>query len=1402
MQPNQLLDRLNAIRSRVRLLAIATGAALAFATIIGLLVALPVSDYLLNLPGAARLLLALAALGMLGYVSYRFIFKPAVAKLTLGDIAGRVEGTFPEFDDRLRSTVNFLSESIPGSDVMKDRVTAETAELAGKVDFGRVVVTKPLWQSIGLAAGSLAVLLLLALLVGEQYRTIAIDRLFRPFGDTRWPRSVQIAMQSDVPTRVTAGQRVYFNVKLTRGDKASRKAKLYYQYPNQKPVEELMARDEKGLYSGFHDAKLDSDVASGNVKVWIEAGDDRYDIKPITIVPKLAITHVDAIITPPKYANLPATTVNLRETPAVMAAGANVVMRVQFNKPLNDKKPLVLESTKPDAALPQTNIARDGDRTAVITFSPRASAELRVKGVDIDDFTNESNEAYTFTIRPDQNPTVLLELPRGNEERTPVAIVPMAAVAEDDYGIKTATLNIERLGDHRKWTLPLVTESAALESVVWNKIDGSGDLQRFRLNYSWDLSKLETGNLQPGDVLEYGVSVTDNFALDGQTHPPVMSGKQRITIISQETFTERVVEQIRNASRQTGEIRNSQQRTLVDTKDLQQSTEKKEKFDDADKSTAERLANQQSSAASQAKQVASKMDALAQKMDENKSPAADMKQTAQDVSAMLNRIADGPQKDATDKINDAKDNPTPKEARNEKLTDATHKQQDATDQLQKALDRMGNVGTLANTIDQIKKLLDEQVATSKETQKIGAQNLGKKPSDMKPEDKKALDKNAQDQKNLAERTQKAIDDMKQTADQLSKADPSTAQAMKEAATAAQQQQVTQNQQKAAQSASQNQQSQAQSAQKQAELGLQMMLSALKEAEKRKLEELASQLTELKKQIANLVRRQAGHNLDNVTIQGNDKLMKIEAAVLTDLFTKAERAKDTPPAPPTVPQLSASQEQTERNTRDIAHTAEDVQGAADVAAALSRAAGKMGSAIVWLRQGKLPDAYDPPQVEALHALSQAYAAAEEMLKKVQDKQEQQKKEAIRAALQKIRDEQDKLNQTTITIDKSPRNADKQYARPWSLQLAGLPGEQGKLADRTSAVGEDLSSVGGVVFVWAVKDVVGTMNNVKDDLAKPATGEPTQAEQSKIVEQLDAMIAALAVKPPDQKFEQKSGDGGGGGAGGGGPKLPTEAELQLLKAMQVAVNNVTKKINDLPAKDKDKLLEVGGRQGELRGVYGELMKKASRGKIELGPEPDNKNALPEESGEEAVNNQELQDNLLGANPNQQPEADQAQRVGSRMARSRQRLALNSDPGKVTQLIQQKILDDMDALIEEARKQQAQSQSKPGQGKPGEGMPKPGDADGGKPQNANGQGKGQKPGQQIGGTSPAGDSSLSGAGSNNADLSKDIHTAMTEWGGLTQRQREAVLESKGETVIEKYRNYLDDYYKSLATKSTERQ
>jgi hypothetical protein len=59
-------------------------------------------------------------------------------------------------------------------------------------------------------------------------------------------------------------------------------------------------------------------------------------------------------------------------------------------------------------------------------------------------------------------------------------------------------------------------------------------------------------------------------------------------------------------------------------------------------------------------------------------------------------------KDASTKINEAKEQKQSKEDRNQSLEGAQSDQQKAADDLQRALDRMGNIGSLATTIEQIK----------------------------------------------------------------------------------------------------------------------------------------------------------------------------------------------------------------------------------------------------------------------------------------------------------------------------------------------------------------------------------------------------------------------------------------------------------------------------------------------------------------------------------------------------------------------------------------------------------------------------------------------------------------------------------------------------------------------------
>src|SRR5687768_7987754 len=186
MPPTFLIDALNAVRRKVKCLSVAFGIGVVLASAVGLVLAAICLDFLLhyllnvNLLPLPRLILLGAALSVLGYAAVRFVIQPVLSRLSLSDVAGHLETVFPEFDDRLRSTVNFVQEKdVPGSHYMKQRTVAQAAEIAGRVDLSRAIITKPVWYSLGGAAGALAFLLALALLL-PTFRNIGFKRLFMP----------------------------------------------------------------------------------------------------------------------------------------------------------------------------------------------------------------------------------------------------------------------------------------------------------------------------------------------------------------------------------------------------------------------------------------------------------------------------------------------------------------------------------------------------------------------------------------------------------------------------------------------------------------------------------------------------------------------------------------------------------------------------------------------------------------------------------------------------------------------------------------------------------------------------------------------------------------------------------------------------------------------------------------------------------------------------------------------------------------------------------------------------------------------------------------------------------------------------------------------------------------------
>src|SRR6478672_7553460 len=89
MPPTILMQSLEALRRKVKLLGVAYGVGLLLASAVALFLAAILLDYMLNLPAVPRLVIILGALGAIGYVLVRYVLHPAMSHLTIGDVAGR-----------------------------------------------------------------------------------------------------------------------------------------------------------------------------------------------------------------------------------------------------------------------------------------------------------------------------------------------------------------------------------------------------------------------------------------------------------------------------------------------------------------------------------------------------------------------------------------------------------------------------------------------------------------------------------------------------------------------------------------------------------------------------------------------------------------------------------------------------------------------------------------------------------------------------------------------------------------------------------------------------------------------------------------------------------------------------------------------------------------------------------------------------------------------------------------------------------------------------------------------------------------------------------------------------------------------------------------------------------------
>jgi len=225
--------------------------------------------------------------------------------------------------------------------------------------------------------------------------------------------------------------------------------------------------------------------------------------------------------------------------------------------------------------------------------------------------------------------------------------------------------------------------------------------------------------------------------------------------------------------------------------------------------------------------------------------------------------------------------------------------------------------------------------------------------------------------------------------------------------------------------------------------------------------------------------------------------------------------------------------------------------------LQKAQQRMQEAQKKLEEAKKSDAVEK-QEEALRELEQAKAELEEILRQLREEEMARTLAMLEARFRKMLDAQVQVYEGTQRLDKVPAEDRDRDDVIEAGRLSRKEAEIAVEADKALAVLQEEGSA--VAFPEAVIEIRDDMITIRDRLAEADTGALTQGVEEDVIAALEEMITALEKAQKDMQ-EQKPGQPGQAGGEQEMPLVDTIAELKMIRAMQMRVNNRTQRYTEL-------------------------------------------------------------------------------------------------------------------------------------------------------------------------------------------------------------------------------------------------
>ncbi|UCE60291.1 MAG: hypothetical protein JSU63_00790 [Phycisphaerales bacterium] len=1165
VERSNLIKRLSAIRTTVRRRLVAYGMCAVGSILVASLLVIFAFDWLLRLPAALRVLVAVVFLIVFVGATLRWIVKPLQAEFRLDSIAARLERHFVHLQDRLTSTVDFLQQGAAqaeafGSASMMKQVVANTDQLVKDVPLESALSFRPLATRGMLLAVSIA--LLAGVLFSQPgWLQTGFYRYVYPFGEIEWPRNVQILPLTAMQT-VALGESVSVRMEIGRGLHDDLRGIVYLRSRNGSVASLAMQRDRDGsFYAAI-------DTVTEDLDYWFEAGDATTERNPFTIrvVRRPAVVEALATVEPPPYASShPVVTQDLADSSVEAVIGGYVTVGVLASKAIPSDQAelpvgLRLEPTDgragPGALIPLL-VDSQNPRRLRSRFEVVGDMDFRVELRDEEGFENRRATRHSINAIPDAPPKVAIVEPKSVIEMTPQGTLRLVVQVEDDFGISALDLRSERPADGQVYSQSLTDRIAAAEE--GGKVKGM-------VEYEWSVEDID---LAPGDVIVYRASATDNYPGAegaGQVgHSPAM----RVRIISDAEFDARVRDELALLEERMRRMVLDESETHDATSALLQAGEDPTALTQEEIGAVSDISIRQSRMGKRMRYLSKRFIELGRRVRQNVIESEDDSERVHRIGEALRDLAAGPLADAAVALEAVADDENA--ARQQTLlTRSASQQQTTIDRLNTLIRDMSRWGDFQAIVSKTRDILDRQEALRTQTVELGKSMLGKEVDSLTAGQTALLKRTHRSQRLVATDAEELLAQMTRLVTSTRNTDPSGVEAIEAALRAARARNVTGRLRSAADAVESNRTAAAVIDQRVASAALRQMLSALSERDQRELLRLRKRIQDAQNQVKMLIEQQR------------------------DILSATQEAGLISQSP--FESLEQEQRRLRRNTGSVAGELAGSEQTAPAARSVGLAEDSMAKAEVHLQKEEAERAA-LAQEGAIESLEDALAILEELARKADEQQLQRSLMQILEGLAAIRAVQGQVNDGIAKLDKLVDKRGR-LRRSEAREAARLARQQ---TDARTLLGEVLPNLLKVpVYEWALRRVAGWMDACRSMLDRRQINDELVSTAQRIVSELDKLISAILetqALPMDSEFAEAAARGGGAEARW--PSLrpvPTIAELFVLKAMQVDVNQRTTELHesmDLENATENQLRAlkmVGEDQAQVRRLTDMVTKRA--------------------------------------------------------------------------------------------------------------------------------------------------------------------------------------------------------------------